>query len=126
MYAPEQYVEALPIVEALRFTVQQYLRMRGSSRPEIYQMTPQQPQPNQQPKLLLAVPLPVQPAQPPVQQPPLQQAAPYRQQPERACFNCGDPSHFVIDCPLRDRTKKSVQQQVRRMDLPISITWNKQ
>ena len=31
MYAPEQYVEAPPTVEALRFTVQQYLRMRGAS-----------------------------------------------------------------------------------------------
>ena len=84
MYAPEQYVEASPTVEALRFTVQQYLRMRGSSRPENYQMAPQQPQPNQQPKLPLAVPPPVQPAHPPVQQPPHQQAAPYRQQPQRA------------------------------------------
>ena len=32
MYAQEQYVEAPPTVEALRFTVQQYLRMRGSNR----------------------------------------------------------------------------------------------
>ena len=32
MYSPEQYLEAPPTVEALRFTVQQYLRMRGSSR----------------------------------------------------------------------------------------------
>ena len=99
MYAPEQYVEAPPTVEALRFTVQQYLRMRGSSRPENYQMAPQQPQqlpqPNLQPKLPPAVPPPVQPAQQPVQQPPQQQPAPYRQQPQRACFNCGDPTHFV-------------------------------
>ena len=61
LYASEQYVEAPPTVEALRFTVQQYLRMPGSSRPEIYQMAPQQPQqppqPNQQPKLPLAAPL---------------------------------------------------------------------
>ena len=56
MYAPEQYVEAHPTVEALRFTVQQYLRMRGSPRPENYQVAPQQPQPNQQPKLPLTVP----------------------------------------------------------------------
>ena len=73
MYAPEQYVEAPPTVEALRFTVQQYLRLRGSSRPENYQMAPQQPQqppqPNQQPKLPFAVP---------VQKPPLQQPASYR------------------------------------------------
>ena len=50
MYAPEQNVEAPPIVEALRFTFQQYLRMRGSSRSDNYQMTPPQqqqpPQPN--------------------------------------------------------------------------------
>ena len=38
MYAPEQYVEAPPTVEALRFTVQQYLRMRGSSRSDNYPM----------------------------------------------------------------------------------------
>ena len=112
MYALEQYVEAPPTVEALRFTVQQYLRMRGSSRPDNYQMNqPQQqqlPQPHQQPKLPPAIPPPVQQAQ----QPPLQQPAPYRQQPQRACFNCGDPSHYVIDCPLKVRARKPVQQQV--------------
>ena len=112
MYAPEQYVEAPPTVEALRFTVQQYLRMRGSSRPENHQMNhpqpKQPPQPNQQPKLPLAIPPPVQHAQ----QPPPQQPAPYRQQPQRACFNCGDPSKFVIDYPLKDRARKPVQQQV--------------
>ena len=118
MYAPEQYVEAPPTVEALRFTVQQYLRMRGSSRPENYQMAPQQPQPNQQPKMPLAVPPPVQPAQPPVQQ-----ATPYRQQPQRACFNCGDPSHFVIDCPLRDRARKPVQQRVNSCHTNPSGGW---
>ena len=36
MYAQEQYVDAPPTVEALRFTVQQYLRMRGSARPETF------------------------------------------------------------------------------------------
>ena len=41
MNAPEQYVEATPTTEAVRFTVQQYLRMRGSSHPENYQMAPQ-------------------------------------------------------------------------------------
>ena len=40
MYAPEQYVEAPPTVEALRFTVQQYLRMRGSARSNNYPMIP--------------------------------------------------------------------------------------
>ena len=127
MYAPEQYVEAPPTVEALRFTVQQYLRMRGSSRPENFQMAPQQPQqspqPNQQPKLPLAVPPPAQLAQQPVQQPPLQLPAPYRQQPQRACFNCGDPSHFVIDCPLRDRARNPVQQQVNSCHTNPSGGW---
>ena len=64
MYAQEQYVEAPPTVEALRFTVQQYLRMRGSDRPENYQMAPPQqpqpPQPNQQPKLPKAIAPPIQ------------------------------------------------------------------
>ena len=70
MYAPEQYVEAPPTVEALRFTVQQYLRMRGSARSDNYPMIPppqQQanlPQPNQSP----AAPLPAQKMQ--QQQPP--------------------------------------------------------
>ena len=116
-------MEAPPTVEALRFTVQQYRRMRGSSRPENHEMAPQQPQPNQQPKLPLAVPPPVQPAQPPVLQPPLQQAAPYRQQPQRACFNCGDPSHFVIDCPLKDRARKPLQQQVNSCHTIPSGGW---
>ena len=64
MYAPEQYVETPQTVEALRFTVQQYLRMRGSSRPDNYQMAPPQqqkpPHSNQQPKLPPAVPPPAQ------------------------------------------------------------------
>ena len=112
MYAQEQSVETPPTVEALRFTVQQYLRMRGSSRPENYQMAPPQqpqpPQPNLQPKLPPAIPPPIQQSP---QVPPKQQAA-YQQQPQRACFNCGDPSHFVIDCPLKDRARKPVQQKV--------------
>ena len=44
MYAPEQYVEAPPTVEALRFTVQQYLHMHGSSRSDSYPMAPPQHQ----------------------------------------------------------------------------------
>ena len=90
MYAPEQNVEALPTVEAVRFTVQQYLCMRGSFRPDNYQMAPPQqqqpPQPSLQPKLPKAIPPPAQHAQ----QLPPQQPAAYRQQPRRACFNCGD------------------------------------
>ena len=46
MYAQKQYVDTPPTVEALRFTVQQYLRMRGSARTETY---PASPQPQQQP-----------------------------------------------------------------------------
>ena len=55
IFAPEQYVEAPPTVEALRFTVQQNLRMRGSSRSFNYPMAPPQhqqanhPQPNHSP-----------------------------------------------------------------------------
>ena len=111
MYAPEQYVETPPTVEGLRFTVQQNLRTRGSSRPDNYQMAPPQqqpPQPNLQPKLPPAIPSLAQPAQ----KPPPQQPAPYRQQPQRACFKCGDPSHFVIDCPLKECARKPAQQQV--------------
>ena len=45
MYAQEQYVDTPPTVEALRFTVQQYLRMRGSTRSENYPAPQQQQQP---------------------------------------------------------------------------------
>ena len=37
MYAPEQYVDTPQTVEALRFTVPQYLRMRGPAVPRIIQ-----------------------------------------------------------------------------------------
>ena len=129
MYAQEQYVEAPPTVEALRFTVQQYLRIRGSNRSENYQMAqpqqPQPPQPNLQPKLPQANPPPIQ--QPQIQQPqqvlPPPQQAPYRQQPQRACFNCGDTSHVVIDCPLKDRARKPVQQQVNSCHTNPSGGW---
>ena len=42
MYAQEQYVDTPPTVEALRFTVQQYLRMRGSTLSENYPAQQQQ------------------------------------------------------------------------------------
>ena len=131
MYAPEQYVETPPTVEALRFTVQQYLRMRGSTRSDNYPMIPppqQQaniPQPNQSP----VAPTPAQkmqqqqPPQPAAyQQQPMPPAA-YRQQPQRACFNCGDPSHFVVDCPLKDRARKPVQQQVNSCHTNPTGSW---
>ena len=79
----------------------------------------QPPQPNQQPKLPQAIPPPVQHGQ----QPPPQQPAPYRQQPQRACFNCDDPSHFVKDCPLKDRARKPVQQQVNSCHTNLTGGW---
>ena len=106
MYAQEQYVDTPPTVEALRFTVQQYLHMRGSIRSENY------PAPQQKPLLASQQnPIPAAAPQVPNVQPPPQPVA-VRQQPPRACFNCGDPSHFVADCPLKDRARKPVQQLV--------------
>ena len=35
-----------------------------------------------------------------------------RLQQPRACFNCGDPTHFVIDCSSKDRACKLIQQKV--------------
>ena len=131
MYAPEQYVETPPTVEALRFTVQQYLRMRGSTRSDNYPiMPPPQHQANiQQPNQSPVAPAPAQKMQ--QQQPPQPAAyqqqpmppAPYRQQPQRACFNCGDPSHFVVDCPLKDRARKPVQQQVNSCHTNPTGSW---
>ena len=111
MYAQEQYVDTPPTVEALRFTVQQYLHMRGPIRSENY------PAPQQHQEPLLAShqnPIPAAAPQAPNGQLPPQPVA-VRQQPpkpSRACVNCGDPSHFIADCPLKDRAHKSVQQLV--------------
>ena len=72
-------------------------------------MVPPQPQqPNQLPNQSPATPPPAQN----IQQASPQQPAAYGQQPQRACFNCGNPSHYVIDCPLKDRARKPLQQQV--------------
>ena len=110
MYAQEQYVDTPPTVEALRFTVQQYLRMRGSTRSENYPAPQQQQQPpvatNPQNQAQAQAPQAPNAQQLP-QQPPT-----FRQQPQRTCFNCGDPSHFPADCPLKDRARKPVQQIV--------------
>ena len=106
--APENYVEEPPTLEALIFTEQQYLRMCGSARTDHYQADPQQPAPPQNqpnPVQQQTVPPPVHNAQ---QVPP--QPVANRQQPPRACFNCDDPSHFVVDCPLEDRARKPMQQ----------------
>ena len=115
MYAQEQYVEAL------RFTVQQYLRMRGASRSDNYPAQPQHQQPIQpvnHTQQAPAAPL----LAPNAQQP--QQPAAYRPQQHMACFNCGDPSHFVIDCPLKDRARKPVQQQLNSCHNNPSGAWS--
>ena len=123
MYAQEQYVDTPPTVEALRFTVQQYLRMRGSTCPETFPVSPQQqlqqPAPaNQQNQL----PAPTAQAPPNAQQIPQQPAA-FRQQPQRTCFNCGDPSHFVADCPVKDRARKPIQQVVNSCRTNMTGEW---
>ena len=84
--------------------------MRGSARTDHYQAAPQQPAfPQNQPK-----PVQQQTVPPPehnAQQVPRHQVA-YQQQPPRACFNCGDPAHFVADCLLQDRAQKPMQQLI--------------
>ena len=71
-------------------------------------------QPQQQQQLQLVNKQNPAPAVPPpaafAQQP--QQPAAYRPQQPRACFNCGDRSHFLINCPLKDRARKPIQQEV--------------
>ena len=110
MYAQENYVEEPPTLEKLIITVQQNLRMRGSVRTDHYQAAPQQPAPPQnQPN-----PVQHQTFSPPVhnaQQVPPQLVA-YRQQRPRACLSCSDPSHFVADCPLKDRAQKPMQKLI--------------
>ena len=111
MYAQEQYVDTPPTVEALRFTVQQYLHMRGPIRSENY------PAPQQHQEPLLAShqnPIPAAAPQAPNGQLPPQPVA-VRQQPpkpSRACVNCGDLSHFVVNCTLKDRARKPMPQLV--------------
>ena len=110
-----------PTVEALRFTVQQYLRMRGSARTETY---PAPLQPQQQPvstnhQNQIQAPAPQAPN---AQQLPQQPVA-FRQQLQRTCFNCGDPSHFVADCPLKDRARKLVQQVVNACRMNMAGEW---
>ena len=122
MYAQEQYVDTPPTVEALRFTVQQYLRMRVSARLENYPAPQQQQQQppvaaNQQSQMQAPAP------QAPAAQHLPQQPAAFRQQPQRTCFNCGDPSHFVADCPLKDRARKPVQQAVNSCRTNLAGEW---
>ena len=93
MYAREQYVDTPPTVEALRFTVQQYLHMRGPIRSENYPATQQQPLPASQENLIPAA----APQAPNVQLPP--QPVAVRQQPPRACFSCGDRHILSLIAP---------------------------
>ena len=123
MYAQEQYVDTPPTVEALRFTVQQYLRMRGAARSENYP-APQQQQQQQPPAAVNQQNQAQAPApQAPNAQQPQQPPAAFRQQPHRACFNCGDPSHFVADCPLKDRARKPMQQIVNSCRTNMAGEW---
>ena len=99
-----------PTEEVLRFTVQQHVRKRGSARTDHYQTArqqqgPPQNQPNQNQH-------PSTPPRVPNEQQVPQQPMACRQQPPRACFNCGDSSHFVAECPSMDGFRKPVQQQV--------------
>ena len=93
-----------------KHSVQQYARMSVSSRGENYPMAPQQQR------------QPLHANQPQNQAP----IAPVRAKHATtastpsgvttttlgACFNCDDPSHFVGDCPLKDRAQKPLQQLV--------------
>ena len=122
MYAQEQYVDTPPTVEALRFTVQQYLHMRGPIRSENY------PAPQQHQEPLLAShqnPIPAAAPQAPNGQLPPQPVA-VRQQPpkpSRACVNCGDPSHFVVNCTLKDRARKPMPQLVTSCRTNPACEW---
>ena len=80
MYAQEQYVDTPLTVEALRFTVQQYLHMRGPIRSENY------PAPQQHQEPLLAShqnPIPAAAPQAPNGQLPPQPVAVRQQPPKR-------------------------------------------
>ena len=123
MYAQEQYVDTHPAVEALRFTVQQYLRMRGSTRPGTFpaplqQLLQQPASANQQNQIqATAAQVPSNAQQIP------QQTAAFRQQSQRTCFNCGDPLHFVADCSTKDQARKPVQQVVNSCGLNMTGEW---
>ena len=121
MYALEQYVDTPPTVEALRFTVQQYLRMRGSARSETYPAPLQQEQQDAPTNQRNQIQSPA-PQAPNAQQIPQQPAA-FRQQPQRTCFNCADPSHFVADYPLKDRARKPVQQVINSCRMNMAGEW---
>ena len=100
MDAQEKYVEEPPTVGALIFTVQQYLCMRGSARTDHFLTAQQPPAPPQNQSNQVQQPV-AHPLVPNAQQVP-PQPLDHRHQPQRACFNCGDPYHFVIRYPLKD------------------------
>ena len=56
MFAQEQYVEEPPTVDARGYTVQHYLRMRGSARTEHYPAATQQQAPPLNPPHHTALP----------------------------------------------------------------------
>ena len=104
VYAQEQYVETPPTAEALRISMRVPARSENFPAPQQQLQNPVLVNP-QNPTSAAAAPVPN------AQQPPQQPVA-NRQQSARACFNCGDPSHFVADCPLKDRAQKPLQQLV--------------
>ena len=65
--------------------------------------------------------------QPALQTTNLQQLMTYRQQPLRACFEYGDPSHSVSGsvsgCPLKKQSRNPVQQQVNSSHTDLSGKW---
>ena len=67
--------------------------------------------------------MPAVAAQPPMMLQPPQQPVANRQQQPRACFNCGDPSHFIADCPLKDRARKPMQQLVNSCRTIVAGEW---
>ena len=94
--------------------------MRGTASSENYPppQPKQQPPPANQQNQIPAVPL-LAPIAPQLAHQPVA----YRQQPQRACFNCGDPSHFVKDCPMKDRARKLIQQQEHSCNTNPSGGW---
>ena len=88
MYAQEQYVDTPPTVEALRFTVKQYLRMRGLARPETFPAPLQQQQQSASANQQNLIQAPAAQAPSNAQQIPQQPAA-FRQQPQRTCIEQG-------------------------------------
>ena len=101
--------------------MQQYLRIRGSDRTDHFLPAQQPPaplqnQPNQVQQSVAPPPVPNARQVPP-------QPVAYRQQPQRACFNYDDPSHIEIDCPLNDRERKPIPQQVNSCHTNPSGGW---